>query len=126
VYEDRIEMVEHELAVNTARGDQAQACDVLGNWDIYGPDYLDLREITLRKSWEEEKCFDFRHYKRGILNIVQLSDDALVQAHSCLMASRMIGTYLPTSINLHRQKCGRTRLTREGSMERGMKAQRFG
>jgi hypothetical protein len=77
-FEDRLEMAAHKLAISNAMGEQVPAENITGDWDIYGPDYLDLREVTLRESWKEGKRFDFRHYKNGTLRIMELSDDALV------------------------------------------------
>jgi hypothetical protein len=129
-YEDRIEMAARRLAISNARGDQVQAGSIVGDWDIYGPDYLDLREVELRKSWKEGKRFDFRHYKNGTLSIMELNDDTLVSNMDATGALWLddfeYDWHIP--INVHQiasTKFGRTRLSRGGSMEGTLGTQRL-
>jgi hypothetical protein len=57
-----------------------QAGDILGDWDISSPDYLDLREVMLRDSWQEGRRFNFYHYKQGALSVIENPEDALVSS----------------------------------------------
>ncbi|CAN9174441.1 unnamed protein product [Alternaria alternata] len=64
-YERSVEKAHRYLAIKSAREEEIQAGDVQGQWDLYSPNLLDLREAEHRG----EIHYHFRQWKTGTLVI---------------------------------------------------------
>ena len=64
-YERSVEKAHRHLAIKSAREEEIQAGDVQGQWDLYSPNLLDLREAEHRG----EIHYHFRQWKTGTLVI---------------------------------------------------------
>ncbi|CAN9106859.1 unnamed protein product [Alternaria alternata] len=64
-YERSLEKAHRHLAIKSAREREVQAGDVQGQWDLYSPNLLDLREAEHRG----EIHYHFRQWKTGTLVI---------------------------------------------------------
>lgn len=64
-YERRVERAHRHVAIKSAREGEIQAGDVQGQWDLYSPNLLDLREAEHRG----EIHYHFRQWKTGNLVI---------------------------------------------------------
>jgi hypothetical protein len=64
-YERRVERVHRHLVIKPAREGEIQAGDVQGQWDLYSPNLLDLREA----EHGGEIYYHFRQWETGTLVI---------------------------------------------------------
>ena len=75
-YERSVEKAHRHLAIKSAREEEIQAGDVQGQWDLYSPNLLDLREAEHRG----EIHYHFRQWKTGTLVIGDQTNDPVLSS----------------------------------------------
>jgi hypothetical protein len=69
-FEQEVEMVQHELGLKIQSGEQVPVCNLRGVWNLYSPNYLNLREVGSRKTQlATEKHRHYRDWERGTFKI---------------------------------------------------------
>jgi hypothetical protein len=75
-YERSVDNAHRHLAIKSAREEEIQAGDVQGQWDLYSPNLLDLREAEHRG----EIHYHFRQWKTGTLVIGDQTNDPVLSS----------------------------------------------
>ncbi|CAN9079472.1 unnamed protein product [Alternaria sp. RS040] len=99
-YERSVEKAHRHLAIKSAREEELQAGDAQGQWDLYSPNLLDLRESEHRG----EIHYHFRHWKTGSLVIEDHTNNTALSPTDVTASLSLAGLENEWHISLDAQK----------------------
>ncbi|KAF2036552.1 hypothetical protein EK21DRAFT_105868 [Setomelanomma holmii] len=82
-YEARVETLAHDVAINLQTCEPILVGDIHGKWNMYSPNYLDLREVAARFSKGAP-----RHYRDWKTGTLEIGDE---QGNPAILSSQVVG-----------------------------------